>query len=138
VDDARLSPDDRWICFKLEQQPGHEPTFIAPVRNGVAAQEDEWIQITDGPVDGRSWWSPDGNLLYYQSERDGSLCLWAQKLDKASKHSLGPAFAVYHVHGRRRSIRAAEFGYGMGPDKLYFSLLETTGNIWMAEPQVAR
>jgi Tol biopolymer transport system component len=138
VDDARLSPDDRWICFKLEQQPGHEPTFISPVRNGVAAQEDEWIRITDGPVDGRSWWSPDGNLLYYLSERDGSLCLWAQKLDKVSKHPLGPAFAVYHLHGRRHSLGSAGFGYGMGPDKLYFGLLETTGNIWMAEPQVAR
>jgi serine/threonine protein kinase len=104
VDNARFSPDDRWVCFKVEQQPGHEVTFIAPVRNGVAAHESEWIQITNGPVDGRSWWSPDGNLLYFQSDRDGSLCVWAQKLDPG-KHPLGPPFAVYHFHGGRRSIR---------------------------------
>jgi Tol biopolymer transport system component len=138
VDDARFSPDDRWVCFKLEQQPGHEPTFIAPVRNGVAAQESEWIQITNGPVDGRSWWSPDGNLLYFQSDRDGSLCIWAQKLDPATKQPVGPVFAVYHFHGKRRSLGSAHFGYGLAPGKLYFALEETTGNIWLADPQGAR
>jgi Tol biopolymer transport system component len=138
VDDARFSPDDHWVCFKLEQQPGHEPTFIAPVRNGVAAQESEWIQITNGPVDGRSWWSPNGNLLYFLSDRDGSQCIWAQKLDPVAKHPLGPAFAVYHFHGKRRFLSSAPFGYGMAPDKLYFALQETTGNIWLADPQGAR
>jgi Tol biopolymer transport system component len=137
IDDARFSPDDLWVCFKLELQPGHEQTFIAPVRNGVAAPESEWIQITNGPVDGRSWWSPDGNLLYFQSDRDGSLCLWAQKLD-AAKHPVGSAFAVYHFHGARREANSAQFGYGMAPDKLYLAVEETTGNIWLAEPQVPR
>jgi Tol biopolymer transport system component len=137
VDDARFSPDDRWVCFKVELQPGHEVTFIAPVRNGVATQESEWIQITEGPVDGRSWWSPDGNLLYFQSNRDGSICIWAQKLDPTAKRPLGRAFAVYHFHGRR-SAGSATFGYGMAPDKLYFALQETTSNIWLAEPQGAR
>jgi Tol biopolymer transport system component len=137
VDNARFSPDDRWVCFKVEQQPGHEVTFIAPVRSGVAAQESEWIQITNGPVDGRSWWSPNGNLLYFQSDRDGSLCIWAQKLD-AAKRPLGPASAVYHFHGGRRSATAPPFGYGMAPDNLYFAMQETIGNIWLAEPQGAR
>jgi Tol biopolymer transport system component len=137
VDDARFSPDDRWVCFKLELGPGHEPTVIAPVRNGVAAPESEWIRVTDGPIDGRSWWSPDGNLLYFQSDRDGSECIWAQKLDPASKRPVGPAFAVYHFHGGRRA-RSQTFGYGMAPDRLYFTQEETTGNIWLAEPQGAR
>ena len=133
VDLARFSPDDRWVCFKLELQAGHEPTFIAPVRNGVAAQESEWIKITDGPVDGRSWWSPDGNLLYVLSERDGWPCIWGQRLD-AAKRPQGPAFAVYHLHGRRRTLASAPFGYGMAVDKLYLALEQTTGNIWLAEP----
>jgi hypothetical protein len=29
----------------------------------------------------------------------------------------------------------AAFLYGMAPDGLYFALVETTGNIWLAEPQ---
>ena len=138
VDIARLSPDDRWVCFKLELQPGREPTFIAPVRNGVAAQESEWIQITEGPVDGRSWWAPDGNLLYILSDRDGSQCIWAQRLDPTTKRPLGPAFGVSHLHGRRRRLASSSFGYGMAPDKLYFPVEETTGNIWLAEPQGTR
>jgi Tol biopolymer transport system component/predicted Ser/Thr protein kinase len=133
VDVARLSPDDRWICFKLELEAGREPTFIAPVRNGVAAQESEWIQTSAGPTYGRSWWSPDGNLLYFLSDQDGSLCIWAQRLAPATKRPFGPPFAVYHFHGRRRSLSVLPFGYGLAPDKLYFGLQETTGNIWLAE-----
>ena len=138
VDVARFSPDDHWICFKVEQEPGREPTFIAPVRSGVAAPESEWIQISAGTTYGRSWWSPDGNLLYFLSAQDGSLCIWAQRLEPATKRPLGPAFAVYHFHGQRRSLNVLPFGYGMAPDKLYFGLQETTGNVWLAEPQAAR
>ena len=138
IDLARFSPDDRWVCFKLELQPGREPTFIAPVRNGVAAPESEWIKITDGPIDGRSWWSPDGNLLYFLSDRDGAQCIWAQRLDPTAKRPVGPAFAVSHFHARRRSLNSAPFGYGMAPDRLYFADEETTGNIWLAEPKSAR
>ena len=122
----------------LELHRGREPTYIAPVRDGVAAPEREWIRITDGPVDGRSWWAPDGNLLYVLSDRDGSQCIWAQRLDPATKRPQGPAFGVYHLHGRRRSLVGAPFGYAMAPDKLYFALQETTGNIWLADPEAAR
>ena len=37
-------------------------------------------------------WSPDGNLLYFLSERDGFRCIWGQKLDPASKRPLGAPF----------------------------------------------
>jgi Tol biopolymer transport system component len=138
VDVARFSPDDRWVCFRLELQQGRLPTYIAPVRDGVAAPEREWIRITEGPVDGRSWWAPDGNLLYVLSDRDGSHCIWAQPLDPTTKRPQGPAFGVYHLHGRRRSLANSPFGYAMARDKLYFALQETTGNIWLADPQAAR
>lgn len=30
-------------------------------------------------------WSPDASLLYFWSDRDGSACLWAQRLDSITK-----------------------------------------------------
>jgi len=49
-------------------------------------------------IDRYVWWSPDGNLLYFISERDGFVCLWAQRLDPATKHPQGAAFPIRHFH----------------------------------------
>jgi eukaryotic-like serine/threonine-protein kinase len=86
IDVARFSADDQWLAFTMELKPGYTPTFIAPVRNGIAASEAEWKQITSQGSDGRIWWSPDGNLLYFLSDRDGSAaCIWGQRLDPRTK-----------------------------------------------------
>ena len=44
---AKFSADDRWVVFRLVMGPGKEPAYIAPVRDGHAAPENEWIQIAD-------------------------------------------------------------------------------------------
>jgi hypothetical protein len=49
-------------------------------------------------------WSPNGNLLYFVSERDGFRCIWAQRLDPGSKRPVGALFAVYHSHSPQRSL----------------------------------
>ena len=83
-------------------------------------------------------WSPDGTWLYGTSRRDGNVCLWAQRLDPATKHAAGPAVPIFHAHSRRRAITA------QGPITIYmvrdkivfkivFSVFERLGNIWMAE-----
>ena len=60
------------------------------------------IPITDGKeIDRQAYWSPDGNLLYYLSDRDGFRCIWAQSLNPATKHPEGEAFTVLHFHQGR-------------------------------------
>ncbi len=132
---ARLSPDDRHVSFKLVMEPGRESLHIAPVRKGVAADQPEWIQVTDGHLDLRSWWSPDGNLLYFLSWRDGFICIWARPLDPMSKKPNGPIRAIHHFHGRHRIGSPNEVGYAMTGDSLYLGLNETTADIWMARPR---
>jgi hypothetical protein len=44
-------------------------------------------------------WSPDSNLLYYLSKRDGFLCLWAQRLDPATKRPAGAACVARDTPG---------------------------------------
>ena len=42
--------------------------MIAPVRDGVAGKEAEWIAVTDGQYDDdKPQFSPDGNTVYFLS-----------------------------------------------------------------------
>ena len=115
--------------------PGQESLFIAPVEDGVATGRDAWIQITEGSLDARSWWASNGDTLYFLSWRDGFLCIWEQRLDRATKTPLGMARSMQHFHGARRIRQPGDFGYALTNKELYFGLHETAANIWMAVAQ---
>ncbi|MCP5112313.1 MAG: hypothetical protein GY953_15925, partial [bacterium] len=83
-------------------------------------------------------WSPDGNLLYFLSDRDGWNCIWSQRLEPATKEPTGEAFPVYHAHGARHPLgnrlELGHIGLSVARDKLVFAMDEVRGNIWMMEP----
>ena len=134
---AELSPDGNWVAFHMPR-PGSEPVKIAPVRDGKAAPEAEWITVAAAGANKRPWWSPDGNLLYFLSSRDNYQCIWAQPLDPFTKRPRGEPNPVYHFHETRRYILdGATFGPAVGGERIVFALGEQTGNIWLAEPAVA-
>jgi len=135
---AELSPDGKWVAFHIPHQ-GREPLNIAPVREGKAAVESEWITVTTAAgYNGRPWWSSDGNLLYFLSARDSYTCIWAQPLDPATKRPRGKPVAVYHSHETRHGLAGGPFfGPAVGGKRIVFALGEQTGNIWLAEPVAA-
>jgi hypothetical protein len=98
--------------------------------------------VTSGEFrDDKPRWSPDGNLLYFISDRDGFLCFWAQRLDPASKRPIGPPFSIYHFHGASRSMTNVGLGAlepAVARDTMTFNLAEVTGNIWMASLEAAQ
>jgi serine/threonine protein kinase len=138
---ARFSPDGRWMSFQIVIEAATKrQIFVAPIRNEAAAPDSEWIPITGGSgLDRNAQWSPDGNLLYFLSERDGFRCVWAQRLSADTKHPIGAPFAVYHFHQARYSLMPAQeiarIGLSVTRDKLIFSMAETKGNIWLADLQ---
>lgn len=122
-----FSPDHRWFSFA---DGTAMRAYIAPVRD-VAVPESLWIDGIGGVV---SAWSPDGNLAYLESGRDGYACLWARRLDPSTKHPVGEPFAVFHSHDARLSLaNQNEFRLAIGGNTLVFSMGERTGNVWMAE-----
>ncbi|MBL8291162.1 MAG: PD40 domain-containing protein [Bryobacterales bacterium] len=132
---AQISPDQRWVAFNTPT--GKEnPLWIAPFRNEKAAEEKDWIRVSEHN-DFRPWWSPDGNLLYMVSRRDGALCIWMQPLDPVSKQPNGNASALLHVHDTRKRLPGgmAAFGPAILPGGLIFPLEEESGNVWLAQPQ---
>ena len=135
LDEAFFSPDDRWVCFNAVT-PDRSRIFIAPVRGQGAVPESEWRAVTDSRWDDKPRWSPDGNIRYFVSERDGFRCIWAQRLDPAEKRPLGTAFPIFHAHEARRSLMNIGWGdlqISVARDKIIFNMSQRTGNIWPAK-----
>jgi Tol biopolymer transport system component/DNA-binding winged helix-turn-helix (wHTH) protein len=133
---ARFSPDDRWISFLAADAKGGTRLWIVPFSEGSLPREQEWIAVTDGEQwDDKPRWSPDGNLIYFTSLRDGFHCLWSQRLRPESRQPIGPAFPVQHLHSARLSVNNAGLvmlGTAVTRDKLLINLGELSGNIWTA------
>jgi hypothetical protein len=112
--------------------------WIAPVRDQAVLQA-EWIAVTDGKALERDpFWAPGGGLIYFISERDGFGCIWARRLDRATKKPSGDPFAVRHFHSARQSLRrvaaASQLtGLSVGGNQMVFALGDLAGNIWLSE-----
>jgi eukaryotic-like serine/threonine-protein kinase len=132
---ARFSPDGQWITFLAQTGPEHRRIHAVRYRGETPIPDREWIPLTDGRFsDDKASLSPDGNLLYFTSNRDGFMCLWGQRLEPASKQPLGPAFPVHHFHSTWRSISNFDLGLlvvSVARDRIVFNQGERTGNIWM-------
>jgi Tol biopolymer transport system component len=132
---GHFSPDGRWIVFHAGDAHAEGPPagreFVAPFRGLTPVPRRDWIPITDGKAySDAPVWSPDGNRLYYLSERDGFRCLWTQALEPKSKQPRGDPQAVLHFHGPRHSLKElplAWFDYSLGRDTLIFGLGEAGG-----------
>jgi Tol biopolymer transport system component/DNA-binding winged helix-turn-helix (wHTH) protein len=136
---AFFSWDDRWVVFKKQLNSNAE-IMIAPVRNGVAGKESEWIAVTDGHhSDDKPQFSPDGNTVYFTSTRDGYLCIWAQKLSPRTKRPVGAPVAFEHFHNSM-GRDAAHVGHAQADadltvarDKILINLPHVRTDIWMVQ-----
>ena len=135
---AYFSWDDHWVVFKQLLDYNKAQIFIAPVRDGVAGKEAEWIAVTDGRYsDDKPQFSPDGSTLYFTSTRDGYLCIWSQKLNPATKRPLGPPVAYEHFHNSMGRDASSPGWQGtdltVARDKVLINLPEVHSDIWMLQ-----
>lgn len=145
---ASVSPDDRWLAVTDVTEKEESRSWIVPVGEGAVAEK-EWIRLgipmmqhwqvtaiegvavnlrVSGPV-----WSADGNALYFINDSDGHMCIWAQRLEPATKKPVGAPVAVQHLHGTRTS--RAWFGRAMfavaAPGRLIVPMWSGTSNLWL-------
>ncbi len=131
---TRFSPDNRAVVLVACSQSVGCRLFIVPLKADGTAEKDHWIAI-DHPSrwDDKPRWSPDGNLIYFVSDRDGQFCLWAQRLEHRSKQPIGTPFAIYHFHDSRLAmdnVGTSALEIDVARDKIVMDLGELTGNIW--------
>ena len=134
----KLGPQSKWVAFQMVEQPTARVIYVAPFRPGQEVPVSDWVQITDGSVmDRNPAWSPDGNLLYFLSERDAFRCIWAQRLEPGTLRPAGRPFAVAHFHNSVRSLMnidgPGQVSLSVSDDRIVFAMGEFMGNVWMAE-----
>jgi serine/threonine protein kinase/dipeptidyl aminopeptidase/acylaminoacyl peptidase len=136
----RFSPDERWISFNATSV-GRSRIFVAPYRPKRMIAESQWTSITNEDWADYPRWSPNGNNLYYLSDRDGFRCIWAQQLDSISKSPMGEPTAVFHSHQSRSAICNVSVGnleLSIARDKVVFGMGDLTANIWMVQSEGSR
>ena len=118
--------------------PTSQRIFVIPVPDQGEVPEEEWIEITDGTaMDRAPAWSPDGDWIYFTSERTGSRAFWAQRLDE-QKRPLGDPVLVKDFPEKRLSLfnirSVGELGLQVARDRLIFATAELSGNVWLLSP----
>src|SRR5262249_43176932 len=108
----RLSPDGRWILFRVNDgMDGAKGRIaIAPLKSERPIEEKDWLVISEGIDPGQyPQWAPNGKLIYYNSLGNRAPQIWAQRLDPASKRPVASRFLVYELPNRNRQITHVEF-----------------------------
>jgi len=129
---ARFSPDDRWISFNATEH-GRSRIFIAPIDDPNSLGRENWIEIPGKGWDDKPHWSPDGNTLYFVSDRDGFRCIWAQRLN-GQKHPIGDPIPVFHAHQSSLSmsrVGPGDLAISVASDKIVFDMSERKSSLWL-------
>ena len=133
---GRLSPDGRWLLFEGANAGSPDRRiYMAPVRKEGTVAPDEIVELTKGPTDREAAWSPDGQKVYYLSNRDGFGCIWGLKLSSNPVKVLGEPFEVARFHTASRLISAqssfqGDIGLSVSRDFLVFAVTQSAGNVW--------
>ena len=133
----RLSPDGRVLTF-TEVRPGRARRINLVPFTGEAVPESQWSVVLDGAdLDRQPVWSPSGDIIYFLSDRDGTRCIWAQRVDTSTRKAVGQPFAAHHIHQVRYYLNdvgdPAAVGLTVVNGQMYFAGFEIRSNVWMAE-----
>jgi eukaryotic-like serine/threonine-protein kinase len=134
----RLSPDGRLLGFTRVVGTRERRLLVVPFANDRLIPEQEWKPLLEGAAFERQpFWSSDGRVLYFLSERDGFRCIWAVRVDAASLTPVGEPFAAYHLHQFRHGLldfnEVADIGLSVAGNRMFLAVREIQSNIWLAE-----
>jgi Tol biopolymer transport system component/predicted Ser/Thr protein kinase len=137
---GRLSPDEKWVAFSGWHSGDHKrEILVAPFTADGTVDDGQVIEVAnDEHANREPIWSADGRRLYFLSDSDGALCVWARDVDAVTKRPAGDSFPVAHFHNAARLVRgptsdSGSIGLSIARDFLVLTLTDTQGNIWSRE-----
>lgn len=141
VDSARFSPDGRWIAFaRREDENALAQMLVAPVGATGPIASSDCIDITNKEhFDVMPRWSADGRSLYFLSNRTGNLDIWQVGLttDNRPRGEPQPVRTFDTTRFAIATIPYQRLGFDVGRDRIYFTLQELTGRIFLLQPKDA-
>jgi eukaryotic-like serine/threonine-protein kinase len=132
-----ISLNGKWLAFLVRPTEASGKIVIARLNGARQIPETDWIPVSENGSEDKPRWSADGRIVYFTSERDGFRCIWGQRVDPATGRSAGAQFAAHHSHRTRRSLKdmnLATLGIAVTGKEIFFSQIESTGNVWMMKP----
>jgi Tol biopolymer transport system component len=134
-----LRPDLGVLAFRRTVEEGDQ--LFTAVMSAGPIPETEWVSLGPAEADTRACgWSPDGRILYFVSSRDGTRCLYAQRLDPRGR-PVGEPVAVQHFHGIRNASVGQAGVLSTGPSDamrggfFFHDFSTTAANVWMMSPK---
>jgi sugar lactone lactonase YvrE len=129
---ARFSPDNRWISFIAARalEAGVSTIYVVPASDG------DWQRITEGKYfDDKPRWSPDGQRLYFVSNRTGFFNVWAIGFDPATGQPQGSPFRVTAFESPSQMILpdVITMEKALAADRLILPIMEVSGGIWILD-----
>jgi tricorn protease-like protein len=130
--DARLSPDGKRIAFPVPVGLHKSRMAVARV-TGKLIEEADWVWVTPEGENGyQPDWSPNGEWLYFLSDRTGHLTVQAVELGRELK-PVGEQRMVFEFESGRLTMaemRPRDIGLAVGKGKLALSAAEYKGGLW--------
>jgi Tol biopolymer transport system component len=131
VVDVALSPDGRRLAFTRAREDGTAALYETDITRPPSLPSSWRLVAADRNYLGSPAWSPDGGLLYYVSQRDGSPCVWVQPV-AADGALAGAATAALHLHGGK-GLYGRSTRIGVTADRLFVLLSQLKGDIWAVD-----
>jgi hypothetical protein len=94
------------------------------------------IRIADGKHwDDKPRWSPDGNIIYFLSEREGFFNVWGIRFDSGRARPIGEPFPVTTFSSPRLMVAKsiAPVSISLTQDRLVVTMAQSSGNIWLLD-----
>ncbi|HTG74305.1 MAG TPA: protein kinase [Terriglobia bacterium] len=132
---GELSPDGQWVTFqgRATLADRKEQLFIAQMSDDSPVDPERWVPLTGFKYfDASPNFSRDGKLIYFYSDRDGFTCLWAVRLNPATKKPAADPYPLKHFHGNPRYYSWYP-QIGLGSDRIIISLEQIQSDLWMTQ-----
>jgi Tol biopolymer transport system component len=131
--DADASPGDRWLALLLGRPDGDVELRVRALDPAASAPHDALLERSPAWA-GAPRWSSDGRFLYFLSQRDGEVCVWALPVDPVTGERAGDPFAVVHLHGSPARCWGPRTAYtlSVGAERLAVTASEVRGDVYLA------